>query len=112
MITMAVGDYDRVEPLEVETKLLDVMFEEFSVVACVKQNPLAAVLYERGKAPVFHQCGRRSECVVQDRDSLGLLRIRRSRKRQESRNGNRKTTSASIHGSVSLCAGINRQVVV
>src|SRR5947209_7888419 len=55
MVSMAVGDDNRVETLEVDTELLGVMFENLSVVASVKENPLPAVLYERGKAPVSYQ---------------------------------------------------------
>ena len=76
MISMTVGDDDRVEPLEIDAEPLDVVFEDFRVVTCVEENPLAPVFHQRSEPPISGEAPSTTERIVEDGDPVGAGRSR------------------------------------
>ncbi len=53
VIAVAMRDNCEIELLQVDTLRIDIMREDVSVVASIKQDALAAIFDERRKPPVF-----------------------------------------------------------
>jgi hypothetical protein len=72
---MPVREDDRVEILEVDTELRDVVLEDSRIVPRIEEDAPTAVFDERRKAPIHLQrLGSCTERVVEDRDPLRRLR--------------------------------------
>jgi hypothetical protein len=68
---VTVGDNDEVEFREINVKGLDVVLEDFRVVAGVEEDALAVVLDEGGKTPVTGERLIAAEGVVENGDAVG-----------------------------------------
>jgi hypothetical protein len=73
VIAMALGDHDGVEARQVHSELLEVAREDARIIARSEEHAPSAVLDERSEPPVFLQCRRRPEGVVENRDPRWLL---------------------------------------
>ena len=70
MVCMAMGDHHEVELGEVHALGLDVVGQDFGIVAGVEENPLAVDLDKRGKSPILLQRPVLAEGIVEDGDAI------------------------------------------
>ena len=70
VIEVAMRDDDEVQLHEINACRLHVLREDLGIVAGVEQDPLPAILDQRGIAPVLSHSRRLPERVVQDRDAI------------------------------------------
>src|SRR6267143_6331541 len=71
VVRVTVRDNDEVEFREINVEGLDVVLEDFGIVASVEEDVLAIVLDEGGKSPVSGELRIIAERVVEDRDAVG-----------------------------------------
>jgi len=70
MVGVTMGNNDKVEFGKINVEGLDVVLEDFRIVAGVEEYALAIVFNESGKAPVFGDSFVIGKRVIKDRDAI------------------------------------------
>src|ERR1700744_692183 len=98
MIAVNVGDDDHVQMCEIDMHRLDVLSEDFDVVARIEEDALAFELDQGGITPVLLKAGPVPKSVVQDRHPVLRPGENAGRYSNEAKQRPQNQTTSTEHG--------------